>query len=269
SAARRAGANAPAPRGARPRRDAGATVRWRAEAGSSAARRAGANAPAPRGARPKRDAGATVRWRAHAGSSAARQWLLPALLLAPAGGRKADYIDWQRMEEQAKGVPYRDTRFFNDGRVLQVPPDGTIDRNATLGDPALTEGMVGTTYVDRVPFRITAEVMERGRERFNIICAACHGLAGDGESEVAKQMTLRKPPSLVEPQIRAYPPGRIFRVISFGYGFMPSYHTQLTIHDRWAVVAYLRALQLASGTPLAELPAAVRTEATQRLGGTP
>lgn len=198
-----------------------------------------------------------------------RRFAVAALLVAAACGRKADYIDWQRMEEQAKGTPYRDTPYFSDGRVLQVPPEETVSREDTLGEPNLTEGMVGTTYTGRIPFRVTAEVMERGRERFNITCAACHGLAGDGESEVAKQMTLRKPPSLVEPSIRAYPPGRIFRVITFGYGLMPTYGTHLSVHDRWAVIAYLRALQLASGSKLADLPAPVRDEAQKQLGGAP
>jgi len=196
------------------------------------------------------------------------KYTLLALLLA-ACGRKADYIDWQRMEQQAKGVPYRDTSYFSDGRVLQPPPDETVSREDTLGEPQLTEGMVGTTYTGRVPFRVTAEVIERGRERFNIICATCHGLAGDGESEVAKQMSLRKPPSLVKAEMRVHPPGRFFRIITFGYGLMPSYRTQLSVRDRWAVVAYIRALQLASGTKLADLPAPVRDEAQKHLGGAP
>ncbi len=198
------------------------------------------------------------------------RYLLVALaVLAAACGRKADYIDWQRMEEQAKGVPYRDTPYFSDGKVLQVPPDETVSREAVLGEPERTEGMVGTVYAARIPFRVTADVIDRGRDRFNVICATCHGVAGDGDSEVARQMSLRKPPSLVEPLIRAYPPGRIFRVITFGYGLMPSYRTQLSVNDRWAVIAYLRALQLASGTRLADLPAPLRDEAQKQLGGAP
>jgi len=219
--------------------------------------RAGADAPARRCARPER------------GERKFLIALIAVALLLTACGRKADYIDWQRMEQQAKGVPYRDTSYFSDGRVLQLPPDETVSREDTLGEPQLTEGVVGAKYADRIPFRVTAEIIERGRERFNITCAACHGLAGDGESEVAKQMTLRKPPSLVEPLIRAYPPGRIFRVITFGYGLMPSYRSHLSVPDRWAVIAYVRALQLASGTKLVDLPAPVRDEAQKHLGGAP
>ncbi len=95
-------------------------------------------------------------------------------------------------------------------------------------------------------------------------CAACHGLAGDGDSPVARNMALRKPPSLHEPRIRALPAGRLYAVVRDGYGLMPSYAEELSVGERWAVVAYVRALQLSQGARLAELPPELRSEARAR-----
>src|SRR5262249_19015568 len=106
-----------------------------------------------------------------------------------------------------------------------------------------------------------------GRDRWNVFCAACHGLAGDGDSEVATQMALRRPPSLLASTVREFPPGRIFRVATEGFGFMPSYRLQIGVADRWAILAYVRALQIAQGSKLADLPAGLRREAEAAVRG--
>jgi hypothetical protein len=93
----------------------------------------------------------------------------------------------------------------------------------------------------------------------------CHGLTGDGASAVATNMVLRRPPSLIAAPVTEFPPGRVFQVMSVGYALMPAYASELPVPDRWAVVAYLQALQRAAGTRLAELPALVRGEAEQAL----
>jgi mono/diheme cytochrome c family protein len=195
-----------------------------------------------------------------------------ALLVAlcAACGEKADVIDWLRMKDQTsmKALPYGGNPFFADGRTMRAPPAGTVPREREVADPMLASGLdEAGAYAKENPFRLDAELLERGRDRFEITCAACHGLVGDGDSEVARAMRLRKPPSLHEARIAGYPPGRIYQVVTQGFGLMPSYRTQLGIRDRWAVVAYVRALQLSQDVKLAALPADIRDEAQRSLAG--
>lgn len=141
---------------------------------------------------------------------------------------------------------------------MQRPPDGTLPVNAPLGEPIVLTGFDGDRWADRVPVPVDEASIERGRTHFQAFCAPCHGELGDGVSAVAVHMALRKPRNLLEADVRAYPPGRIFRAVREGYGLMPSYRVQLGIDDAWGVVAYVRALQMAAGTPVADLPADVR-----------
>jgi mono/diheme cytochrome c family protein len=116
-----------------------------------------------------------------------------------------------------------------------------------------------------VPVPVTRALLDRGRRRFAIACATCHGVAGDGDSPVARTMQRRRPPSLHEPRLVALGPGALYRVIIDGYGLMPSYAKLVAPDDRWAVVAYVRTLQLAWRVRLAALPPAVHDDATRRL----
>ena len=100
---------------------------------------------------------------------------------------------------------------------------------------------------------VTRALVLRGRTHFETICAACHGILGDGTSAVAPKMQLRRPENLLDPDARAYPPGRVFQAIRQGYGLMPSYAVQLSERESWGVVAYLHALQVARGTRVADL----------------
>jgi mono/diheme cytochrome c family protein len=104
-------------------------------------------------------------------------------------------------------------------------------------------------------------LLQRGRNRFRIYCATCHGPLGDGASQVAENMKLRKPPSLHEARLVDYPPGRMYRVIAEGYGLMPAYADELGVNDRWAVVAFIGALQMSQQVALLELPESLRQEA--------
>jgi mono/diheme cytochrome c family protein len=108
-------------------------------------------------------------------------------------------------------------------------------------------------------------VVLRGRNRFDIYCAACHGRLGDAASKVAENMTLRKPANLLTAPYLTYPPGRIAAAIAEGYGLMRSYAAELPVEDRWAVVAYVKALQLSQHATLGELPAPVQQEAARWL----
>jgi mono/diheme cytochrome c family protein len=173
--------------------------------------------------------------------------------------------DLERMIEQPSYRPYEPSARFADQRAMRPPPLGTVPHGAVLGQPGLTTGIERGAYLVDIPLPVDRALLTRGRDRFEIFCGVCHGLTGDGASAVAMNMALRKPPSLVDAPVTEFPPGRIFQVISVGYGLMPAYAPELPPHDRWSVVAYLRALQLAHGVRLAELPAAIRGEAEQRL----
>lgn len=170
-------------------------------------------------------------------------------------------LDLERMLDQHKPKPYAASPFFEDGRAMRVPPPDTVPVARVTGAPWLTSGQSGGVYASRVPLPVDAALLSRGEDRFRIFCSACHGPLGDGASPVAENMTLRKPPSLYEPRIRALSPGRLYRVISEGYGLMPAYADPLSIRDRWAVVAFLGALWLSQDVALAELPEDLQEEA--------
>ncbi len=166
----------------------------------------------------------------------------------------------QRMNHQARGEAYSESTLFADGATMRTPPAGTVARGTVLGDPAfITSGV----YSRRIPVPVTREMLGSGRERFAVYCAACHGLLGDSRTVVADHMKLRPPPSLQEK--RGLAPGRVYDVIARGYGLMPSYAAQLSIEERWAVVAYVRALELSQAVALDDLPAAIRSEALTSL----
>jgi mono/diheme cytochrome c family protein len=168
-------------------------------------------------------------------------------------------------DRQPRAHAYKESVFFADGLSMRAPPDGTVPRERITGNPVLTTGREGETgqiaangervpsYAKAIPLPVTRKLLELGRKRFNITCATCHGPLGDGNSIVANQMSLRPPPSLHKYNDRA--PGYIYEVISKGFGLMASYAAELTIEERWAVVAYVRALQVSQSVPAAGLPA--------------
>jgi mono/diheme cytochrome c family protein len=174
--------------------------------------------------------------------------------------------DLERMIAQRGLRPFEETPFFADRRAMRTPPAGTIPRDAVVGRPELAEGVTaGGADVAAIPIAVDRALLERGRGRFEIFCATCHGLTGDGVSAVAHNMALRRPPPIIAPPVTEFPPGRIFRVISGGYGLMPGYATVLDVRDRWATVAYLRALTLSQAARLDQLPAPLRAEAREAL----
>ena len=145
--------------------------------------------------------------------------------------------DLERMKDQPNLRPYQASELFSDGRAMQAPPAHTVPRGSRTSPPP----------IDRA-------LLQRGRARFDIFCAACHGRRGDGRSEVARNMELRPPPSLIEQPIRGFSDARLAGVIGDGYGLMPSYALELPYDERWAVVAYLRALQLSASIEIDRLP---------------
>ena len=160
------------------------------------------------------------------------------------------------MERQPKGRAFAANAFFEDGRAMRTPPAGTVPRERIVQNPALTQGRVGDTDVTEIPIALTRAVLETGHRKFDIYCATCHGLVGDGRSPVAANMSLRLPPNLHERRGMAV--GHYYQVVANGFGLMPGYAAELTVQERWAVVAYLRALQISQNAPLALAPPDVR-----------
>lgn len=175
-------------------------------------------------------------------------------------------LNLERMIFQDHFVTWQDCTYFEDDRVMRTLPSGTVPRDQEPLGSASTMGIANGVYLDRVPLRVTRELLETGRARFEVYCATCHGIRGDGISLVALQMDLRKPPPIAGPASRGLPPGRIYQVINDGYGLMRSYKEDLTLsEERWAVVAYLEALGKTYGLPLQDLPPDVRSEAEKEL----
>jgi len=108
------------------------------------------------------------------------------------------------------------------------------------------------------PFPVDEQVMTRGRERYNIYCSPCHGLTGEADGMIV-QRGFSRPPSLLEPRLREAPPGHFFEIISNGFGAMPDHAAQIRPRDRWTIVAYIRALQLAGSATLDDVPPAERS----------
>jgi mono/diheme cytochrome c family protein len=179
---------------------------------------------------------------------------LCALLIAGAGCDE-DALN-PMAARQPRIRPYGGSDFFSDGMGMRTPPAGTVPRQRITGDTGLTTGKVGNNFVTTFPIKVDEALMRLGQKRYNITCGTCHGPAGDGESIVAKQMSLKPPPALMLFADR--PVGYIFEVASQGHGLMASYAAELPIKERWAVVAYVRALQRARTATLAEAPAAER-----------
>ncbi len=173
-------------------------------------------------------------------------------------------IGFERMIDQPRGKAFKASPYFADGRLMRTPPAGAVPIDGA-GSRDRMLGLAGDTYASTIPIAVDRALLRRGQDRFEVYCATCHGSTGDGKSIVAAHMSLRKPPSLVDDPVRSFPPGRVFQVISDGYGLMPSYASALVVDERWAVVAYLRALTLSAHVTLDTLPAAERRRAEEAL----
>jgi mono/diheme cytochrome c family protein len=172
--------------------------------------------------------------------------------------RVIDDVDLERMIRQRKCLPYSECRWLPGDHTMQQPLPGTVARSHVVGEPALTKGVVDGEPISFVPLEVDMGLMRRGAQRFEIFCAACHGVLGNGDTRVAVNMALRRPPSLHEPRIVAYAPGTLYRIVTRGYGLMPSFEAELSLEDRWAVVAYVGALQLSQRVVLEEQPPEAR-----------
>jgi mono/diheme cytochrome c family protein len=159
------------------------------------------------------------------------------------------------MQVQPRVNPLAKSDFFPDQRSARPPVEGTVARGQLHEDTYFYTGKIGNTPGDYMPFAVTREVLDRGRERYNIFCAPCHSRVGDGNGFVPSRGFARKPPSYHIPRLQKAPVGYFYDVITEGFGTMPDYSSQIPPRDRWNIVAYVRALQLSQNATMADVPA--------------
>jgi mono/diheme cytochrome c family protein len=163
----------------------------------------------------------------------------------------------QEMYDQPKYKDLRRSNFFADHRQARPLPAGTVARGFLQEDSRVFAGKVGNALVTEFPVPVDAALLARGRERFDIFCSPCHDRSGRGGGMVVKR-GYRAPPSFHIERLREAPVGHFFDVITNGFGVMPDYSVQIDVSDRWAIVAYVRALQLSQYAPVAAMSSADR-----------
>jgi mono/diheme cytochrome c family protein len=189
--------------------------------------------------------------------------LLPIVLIANAratfsSAPRVELIN--NMDNQPRFKAQQANRMFADGRAMRPIVAGTVARGELNADEHFHTGIEHGQWATRLPMPLTADVMSRGRQRFNIYCAPCHGLSGAGDGLVARradqleQGTWTPPASLHTDLVRSRPDGYLFNAITNGIRTMPAYGSQIPASDRWAIVAYLRALQRSRHATIEDVP---------------
>jgi mono/diheme cytochrome c family protein len=165
------------------------------------------------------------------------------------------------MDDQERYDPQEANPLFADGMAQRPPEPGAVARGQLHEDSALHRGkQADGSFVQDNPLPVTAALLARGRERYNIYCSPCHGQAGDGQGMVAppRYDGMIPPPSYHDGRLRVMADGELFGAITDGVRTMPSYARQIPVEDRWAIVAYIRALQRSQRTVIGDVPAELR-----------
>jgi|ERR1051325_5135442 hypothetical protein len=173
--------------------------------------------------------------------------VLAALLLVLAACR-------QKMSNQPRYDPLESSDFFADGMASRPRIAGTVARGEISTNEFLDTGMIGGKQADGFPMPVDKALLDRGEERFDIYCSECHGRVGDGNGMIPSR-GYRRPPSFHSETLRAARTGHFFDVITNGFGAMPPYAPQVPVRDRWAIIAYIRVLQLSQNGTVADVPA--------------
>jgi hypothetical protein len=200
----------------------------------------------------------------------------------------------QRMARQPYYRPLEPSEFFPDGMSARPVVPGTVARGTFLPDAAFNTGKPGPNqsdvlaarivgmagrqplaaaaltaqsegYVDSIPIEVTKKVLLRGQERYNIFCSHCHDRSGTGDGMIVRRGFAR-PPSFHIDRLRQAPPGYIFQVITRGHGAMPEHGSLVPVRDRWAIISYLRALQLSQNARLDDVPEGERPKLDRKEG---
>ena len=189
---------------------------------------------------------------AHTPTRSHSHTLLVALLLACGALLMAGC--YQNMANQPKYNPMDPSDFFPNGSSAQTQVPDTVARGQLRDDALLFTGKANGQDASVFPFPVTSDVMQRGQARFNIYCSPCHGETGQGNGMIV-QRGYSQPPNFHQDRLRCAPVGHFFDVITNGFGAMPSYASQIPAVDRWAIIAYIRALQLSENAPYSDVPA--------------
>ncbi|MDB5339603.1 MAG: hypothetical protein JWN70_5222 [Planctomycetaceae bacterium] len=184
------------------------------------------------------------------------QFAFGIALFACTAGCHRDMRDQPRYEAQEA------SDFFANGQADRPLIAGTVARGQLDAQDEVHTGKVSGKFSKQIPIPVNRELLERGHERFNIYCSPCHARTGAGDGIIV-QRGFRKPPTLHQERLRQAPAGHYFDVMTHGFGAMPRYGAQLTARDRWAIVAYIRALQLSQHATLDDLPADNRDQLTK------
>ncbi len=158
----------------------------------------------------------------------------------------------QQMAEQPRYEPLKESEFFDDQRASRPLVEGTVARGHLGDDEHLYRGVVDGKPANSFPFTMDRQALLRGQERYNIFCAPCHDQVGTGQGMIVRR-GLRAPASFHIDRLRETPEGTFFEHITKGFGVMPDYAQQITPEDRWAIVAYIRALQLSQNARASDL----------------
>jgi mono/diheme cytochrome c family protein len=159
----------------------------------------------------------------------------------------------QQMADQPHQRPLEPSNFFDDGMASRPVEPGTVARAGKEQNGLRFHSKVDGKLVDTFPFEVTMEVLARGQERYEIFCSPCHDRLGTGQGMIVRR-GFTPARSFHDPRLREAPAGHFFEVMTQGFGQMPSYANQLSEQDRWAVIAYIRALQFSRNVRLDQLP---------------
>jgi mono/diheme cytochrome c family protein len=187
---------------------------------------------------------------------------LSAILLTGCAGqtsRNSPIVIFPDMDKQGKYKPQSESPIFADGRASRRPVEGTVAVGMLKEDDVLYTGVVNNQWVGKNPLAIDMELLKTGQRRFNTYCTPCHDRTGHGRGLVGVR-AIWIPTNLHEDRVKQFNDGEIFNVISNGRRSMPPYKYQVTAADRWAIVAYVRALQRAGAGTVEDVPQELRTE---------
>jgi mono/diheme cytochrome c family protein len=157
------------------------------------------------------------------------------------------------MANEPRYRTFQASGFFPNGSSARPLPEGTVPQEREL-DSTLTKGTDNGRPAATFPFPVTLEVLQRGQQRFDVFCTPCHDHLGTGQGMAVRRGFREPPPSFHIDRLRSSPPGHFFDVITNGLGVMPSYAAQIPARDRWAIIAYVRALQLSWSASTADVP---------------
>jgi mono/diheme cytochrome c family protein len=191
-------------------------------------------------------------------------WALTAVALLMTGCR-------QDMHDQPKYIPLRQSNFFVDGRSARMPVANTVARGNLRADQYFYTGKINGLPANQLPerllkedFKSMSELLARGQERYQVYCTPCHSRVGDGNGMIPQRAgntgatSAFRPPSYHEERMKKMPLGHFYDVMTNGFGVMLNYSAQINPRDRWAIAAYIRALQLSQDAKLSDVPESER-----------